>query len=241
MTVRRQPGARHLRAFVAAVLTLAAVGGSLVANTPAAAARLPVANALAVTGIFPVFDKPRSTADGFTVNVINYSTEYAWSVSIDAGHVRTGTASGTTWPLTVTGLQPGQSATVQVTAEMPGLDPSRATVTGTALPATGGHSVKGSATEHLSFPGSTTRLDPEGTLMLQRLVARIPTDATPMRVMITVAAPRQASATQIRLARSRASVITKYLLSRGVTPTPSVSIAQGARRGTATVTVDYLH
>jgi hypothetical protein len=241
VTVRGQFAAQLRRALVAVVLTLAVFAGSIGASTAAASSPLPTANGPAVTGIFPLFDKPKPRADGFTVNVTNFSTEYVWSATIDAGHVRTGTASGTTWPITVTGLQPGQSATVEVTAEMPGLDPSRAIVTGAALATTGGQTVKGSATEHVSFAGFTTRLDSDGMLMMQRLVARIPTGATPTRVTITVTAPAHASASQIRLARSRASVITKYLISRGVTPTASVSVTRGARRGIATITVAYLH
>jgi hypothetical protein len=241
VTVPGQLGARLRRALVAVAVTLALFGGSVGASTAVAASPLPAANRPAVTGVFPLFDKPKPRAGGFTVNVTNYSTEYVWSATVDAGHVRTGTASGTTLSITVTGLQPGQRATVEVTAEMPGLDPSRATVTGAALAATGGQTVKGSATEHVVFPGFTIRLDSASTLIMQRLVARIPTDATPTRVTITVAVPQHASAAQVRLARSRAAAVTKYLTSRGVTPTASVSIKRGATRGIATVTVDYRH
>jgi hypothetical protein len=222
-------------------MTLAAVGGSVVGSTAAVAVQLPTATAAAVTGALPLFDRPKPTTSGFTVNVTNYSTEYVWSATTDAGHVRTGTASATTLPITVTGLQPGQSATIEVRAEMPGLDPSRATVTGTALPATGVQTLKGSATEHFSFPGLTTRLDADGMSMMQRLVARIPTDATPTRVTITLTVPRNATAAQIRLARLRAAVITRYLVSRGVTRTPSTSISGAAKSGIATVSVDYRH
>jgi hypothetical protein len=241
VTVRGQLGAILWRALVAVVMTLAVFGGSVGASTAVAASPLPAANGPAVTGTFPLFDKPKSRAGGFTVNVTNYSTEYVWSATVDAGHVRTGTAAGTTLPITVTGLQPGQRATVEVVAEMPGLDPSRAIVIGAALDATGGQTVKGSATEHVSFAGVTTRLDSASMLTLQRLVARIPTDATPTRVTITVAVPRHASAAQIRLGRSRATVIAKYLISRGLTTTASISLTPGAKRGIATGTVDYLH
>jgi hypothetical protein len=241
VTMRGQLGGRRRRAVVAVVMTLAVLGGSVGASAAVAASPLPATNEPAVTGTVPLFDKPKPRTGGFTVNVTNYSTEYVWSATVDAGHVRTGTTSGTTLPITVTGLQPGQTATVEVTAEMPGLDPSRATVTAAALAATGGQTVKGSATEHVSFAGFTIRLDSAGVLLMQRLVARIPTDATPTRVTITVAVPQHASAAQIRLARSRAAVITKYLLSRGVTPKASFSIKRGATRGIATVTVDYLH
>jgi hypothetical protein len=225
--------------MAAVAMAALAVGGGVV--TAAAASPVHVAQPPAVTGIYPIFDTPKSTTDGFTVNVTNYTDVYAWYAKADTGQVKTGTASGDTLPITVTGLKPGQSATVEVRAEMPGLESGLASVTGAALKAAAGAAVKGSVVERVTFPSFTIRLSSNGTLTLQRLVARIPTDATPTRVAITVAAPRHASATQIKLARERAAMIGKYLTSRGVTPAASVAIGQSGRPGIATVTVDYVH
>jgi titin len=57
-----------------------------------------------------------STATGFTVNVTNYDRAYTYSATIvgGSGRVSVGRASGSTLPLTVTGVAPGASVTVQI-------------------------------------------------------------------------------------------------------------------------------
>jgi len=61
------------------------------------------------------FSSPVRTADGFTVNVTNYDKNYVFTPSITAGKVTAGKVNGATIPLTVTGLTPGQGATVTMT------------------------------------------------------------------------------------------------------------------------------
>ena len=61
------------------------------------------------------FSSPVRTADGFTVNVTNYDKNYVFTPSITAGRVTAGKINGTTIPLTVNGLNPGQSATLTMT------------------------------------------------------------------------------------------------------------------------------
>lgn len=230
--------ARGRQALVATVLAILVLGG-LAAAPPASATTR--ANAPTVTGIFATFDTPKSTADGFTVNVTNYSTDYAWSVRTDAGQVHSGTANGSTWPITVTGLRAGEDATVEVSAVMPGLETSDASVSGFALPAAGGQTLKGTATERLQFTGPSPRVDSAGMLVLQRLVARIPSGATVKKVVIAVNAPVHASAAQLRLARSRANSIARYLAGRGITPVPSITTPRTLHPGTATASIAYLH
>lgn len=86
----------------------------------------------------PTFDVPVATADGFTVNVTNYSGAYGFSASIlsGAGAVSVGTASGAILPLRVTGLGVGATATVRVDTSIgsPGSPVTAfADVSGTAL------------------------------------------------------------------------------------------------------------
>ncbi|MDZ7576830.1 MAG: InlB B-repeat-containing protein, partial [Candidatus Nanopelagicales bacterium] len=92
----------------------------------------------AITGaaLNPSFDAPVSTADGFTVNVTNYNSDYTWPdpTVIEDGTATAGTADGSVLPITVTGLTPGQSADLTVTTTHTGYADGTATVTGSALP-----------------------------------------------------------------------------------------------------------
>jgi len=77
----------------------------------------------------PTFGTPSSTADGFTVQISNFSTDYAWGKSTTAGTVSI-SSSGL---ITVTGLTSGQSATVTVTTTRTGYDNGSAQVSGGAI------------------------------------------------------------------------------------------------------------
>ena len=84
-----------------------------------------------ITGsaLTPTFGTPTATADGFTVQISNYSASYTW-----AG---TATASGTvsisgTGLVTVTGVAPGTSSTATITTTRTGYTGGSATVTGTS-------------------------------------------------------------------------------------------------------------
>ena len=80
----------------------------------------------------PTFDTPVSTSDGFTVNVTNWDNSWTWTPTVTPGTVTAGTASGTTLPLTVTGLAAGQAATVTVTTIRAGYATGTGTVSGQA-------------------------------------------------------------------------------------------------------------
>jgi titin len=67
----------------------------------------------------PTFSHPVSTATGFTVNVTNYDSAYMFTPTtgmfgLNHGTVTAGAAIGRLLPLTVTGLGPGEHATVRV-------------------------------------------------------------------------------------------------------------------------------
>ena len=83
-----------------------------------------------VGGLTPTFGTNTATASGFTGSVNNYDANYSWSISTSLGSVAFGTASGSTYPFTVTGLSAGQSATVTVTTTRSGYTNGSGTTTG---------------------------------------------------------------------------------------------------------------
>ena len=107
-----------------------------------------VASATSVTPIgaalSPTFGTPSSTADGFTVQISNYSTDYTWGKSTTAGTVNI-SSSGL---ITVTGLGPSESATVTVTTTRSGYNNGSAQVSGSAATGSG-------LTPTFSTPSST--------------------------------------------------------------------------------------
>ena len=81
----------------------------------------------------PVFATPNRTGNGFTVVVSNYNAAYTWNTpTVSAGSV-SANVSGGVMTLTVTGLNPGQSATITQTTSRTGYEQGLATVDGTAL------------------------------------------------------------------------------------------------------------
>ena len=86
-----------------------------------------------LSALNPTFSIPVSTATGFTVNVTNYNPSYTFTPTISAGTVTKGNASGTTLPLTVTGLTAGQSATITMTVTRSGYANGSATITALSL------------------------------------------------------------------------------------------------------------
>jgi outer membrane protein OmpA-like peptidoglycan-associated protein len=124
-------------------------------------------NSLALTGRVlqaqrtPEFDVPVPTADGFSVNVTNYSASWTWVPSVSAGSVTAGTPSGTSLPLTVSGLAPVGSATVTVLSQRSGYVEGSATVSGTARPAPSGGGGGSSSSGSPSPSPAPPRLDAE--------------------------------------------------------------------------------
>lgn len=66
----------------------------------------------------PTFDTPVSTNDGYTVNITNYDPDYNYSSISDTGTVTMGTPSGSTLPLTVTGIAPSSPAVITASSFM---------------------------------------------------------------------------------------------------------------------------
>jgi uncharacterized repeat protein (TIGR02543 family) len=86
----------------------------------------------------PIFDTPVSTSAGFTVNVTNYDASYVWqnaTVTVGAGSVSIGTAANGKLPLTVTGMSPGGTSSISITASKQNYSDGIAYASGTALQA----------------------------------------------------------------------------------------------------------
>jgi len=90
-------------------------------------------NSEALAALVPTFGTPSSTADGFTVQVSNYNADYVWTVTTTAGSA-TISNSGL---VMVTGLAPGESATVTVTTTRSGYNSGSAQVSGSAATGSG--------------------------------------------------------------------------------------------------------
>jgi uncharacterized repeat protein (TIGR02543 family) len=81
----------------------------------------------------PTFSTPTRTSGGFTVTITNYDAAYTWdTATVTAGVVTVTSTSGSNRVLTVTGLNPGASATITQTTSRSGYSNGSATVTGTA-------------------------------------------------------------------------------------------------------------
>ncbi len=85
-----------------------------------------------VDPLTPTFDTPVATVDGYTVNVTNYDASFTWTPSVNAGSVTAGSVTGSTLPLTITGLSAGASATTTVGTSRSGYANGTATVTGSS-------------------------------------------------------------------------------------------------------------
>jgi len=66
----------------------------------------------------PTFDTPVSNSTGYTVNITNYDPDYDYSTTSDTGTVSAGTPSGSTLPLTLTGIAPSSPAVITASSFM---------------------------------------------------------------------------------------------------------------------------
>ncbi len=73
-----------------------------------------------------------SSFSGFTFNVTNYNSAYTFSLSSTSGTATAGTPSGSTLPITVSGLSSSQSATVSISTTRSGYANGTSTRTGSA-------------------------------------------------------------------------------------------------------------
>jgi hypothetical protein len=83
--------------------------------------------------IVPAFSAPIRSASGFTVTVTNYDSTYVLTAAVTAGSITNSIPSGSNWILTVTGLSPGQSATITVEASRIGYVSQNSALTSSAL------------------------------------------------------------------------------------------------------------
>jgi uncharacterized repeat protein (TIGR02543 family) len=90
------------------------------------------------TQINPTFGPSTSTADGFTVNLINYDASYTYSVpqfTSGSGTITVGTVTGSIMPITVSGMSPGAVATISINNQKTGFASGNGVVSGSALSA----------------------------------------------------------------------------------------------------------
>lgn len=118
----------------------------------------------------PTFGLVTSTADGFTVNVTNYDGAFTWTPSADTGSISAGTASGSTLPLTVTGLSAGVSTTITVSTSRSGYANSSASKNGSALSA--------ATTTTTTIPTTTTTTTTTTSPTTTTTTTTIPTTTT---------------------------------------------------------------
>jgi hypothetical protein len=85
--------------------------------------------------IVPALSAPIRSASGFTVTVTNYDSTYVLTAAVTAGSITNSIPSGSNWILTVTGLSPGQSATITVEASRIGYVSQNSALTSSALDA----------------------------------------------------------------------------------------------------------
>lgn len=104
----------------------------------------------------PTFSSPVGTSDGFTVNITNYDPAYTFSPTVSAGSVSVGSASGSTLPVTVSGLSASASATLTVATSRAGYQNGTASVAGTANAATTTTSTTSTTTSTTSTSSSST-------------------------------------------------------------------------------------
>jgi hypothetical protein len=103
------------------------------------------ATGTSITGsaLTPTFGSPTATADGFTVQISNYSASYTWAGSATAS---ASVAISGTGLVTVTGVAPGTQSVATITTTRTGYTSGSATVTGTSITGSALSPTFGSAT-----------------------------------------------------------------------------------------------
>jgi titin len=85
----------------------------------------------------PTFSTPIPSDTGFTVNFTNYDSLFNLVIKTNVGQVTSGTASGSTLPLTLSGLTLGQSATITISTSRSGYYSGTGSITASTTPGTG--------------------------------------------------------------------------------------------------------
>lgn len=134
---------------------------------PSPSHSLALSGTAAYAALTPTFGPVTSMPDGFTVDVTNHDGAYGWAASTTAGSAAISGAG----QITVTGLNPAESATVTVTSTRAGYAQGSAPVTGVATAPT-----PEPAPDTNSTPGATPMQTPTAT-------------ATPTSTVVSSAAP----------------------------------------------------
>ncbi len=89
------------------------------------------------TPIVPTFDTSIAISGGFTFNVTNYDSRTTWTETITAGigTITAGTPTGTRLPITVSGMNPGATTSIQVSTFRATYETGVANTSGTSLSA----------------------------------------------------------------------------------------------------------
>ena len=200
-------------------------GGSTPASTELTVAALEA-------GVGPVLGEPQRTANGFTVAVIEPDSATTYTATSTAGTVTVQVAAGTV-TVVVTGLDPGQSATVTVGAARPGFTDASADATGTAL-AVGAAATTGPVVRTVDgFTFPITNHDPAAGYVLTTTAGVVEVDADGT-VTVTGLEPTQTASVTITVSRAGATTqsttVTGAALGTGTPPTvlpPPTSTVDG--------------
>jgi hypothetical protein len=207
----------------------------------------------------PTFSSPLRNDDGFTVNVTNYDANYTWALTVSAGAtVSPGVAFGSIWPLTITGLPPGASATVTVTTARISYPSGSATLTSHAKNA---QNVHWSPETALTMPGTTVTpaaatalggvtirysvqsagttgctLDPE-TRALTYISTGVGVDGCVVRAAADATTDYASGVTDVTFTISLGSqTITASAVSTSLRPGQSTSVSSSGSSGTGAIT-----
>ena len=169
----------------------------------------------------PSLSTPVSTATGFTFNISNYDPSYTYTYSSSpTATVTPGSASGSSLPVTVSGVSPGQSSTITVSTSANGFTAS-SNVSGSAasnVATLSGVQIKG-ASATLGTPNSNlANVTSTGTVTITQIAATDTSNSGSFVSSIT------------RTSTSSTAKIVKY--GRGVTPTPESVQSNSAYAGT---------
>jgi len=116
------------------------------------------------TGLAPVFSAATSTSSGFTLNITNYDSAFTFNVTTSAGTISKGTPTGSTLPITVSGLTAGQSATVTASIVRSGYSTLSGTAVGSAITGIGLNPVFGATISNAAgFTAAMTNYDSKFT------------------------------------------------------------------------------
>ena len=176
--------------------------------------------ALPRTGLVATFGLVTKTVDGFTSSVTNYAASFDFAITTTAGSVSAGSPSGSTLPFTVTGLTPGQVATVRVQTTRSGYANGNKWITGAALPRPGLVATLSPAIKTFGgFTSAVTNYDPPFgftfTTTAGTVIGGTPSGSS-LPFTVTGLAPGQVATVRVQTTRSGYANGNKWITSSSV-------------------------